>query len=78
MKSETCYHCVHADFKAESESTMRGFAKCTKARNTEERANITSAATSAIKVSLKPHRRQRWQREVKFLKNGERENDESV
>nr|DAK45903.1 MAG TPA: hypothetical protein [Caudoviricetes sp.] len=38
MKSETCYHCVHADFKAESESTMRGFAKCGKARNTEERA----------------------------------------
>lgn len=38
MRSETCYHCAHADFKAESESTMRGFAKCTKARNTEERA----------------------------------------
>ena len=38
MRSETCYHCAHADFKAESESTMRGFAKCAKARNTEERA----------------------------------------
>lgn len=38
MKSETCYHCVHADFKSESESTMRGFTKCAKARNAEERA----------------------------------------
>ena len=28
---ESCYHCVHADFRAESESTMRGFARCTKA-----------------------------------------------
>lgn len=37
---ETCYHCAHADFKAESESTMRGFAKCGKARNTEERATF--------------------------------------
>lgn len=40
--------------------------------------SITSEATSATKASLKPRRRQRWQREVKFLKNGERENDESV
>ena len=35
---QTCYHCLYADFKAESESTMRGFAKCSKARNAEERA----------------------------------------
>lgn len=35
---QTCYHCLYANFKAESESTMRGFAKCGKARNTEERA----------------------------------------
>lgn len=34
---ETCYHCAHADFKSESESTMRGFAKCTKARTVEEK-----------------------------------------
>lgn len=35
---QTCYHCLYADFKAESEGTMRGFAKCGKARNTEERS----------------------------------------
>nr|DAU28565.1 MAG TPA: hypothetical protein [Caudoviricetes sp.] len=40
--------------------------------------NITSVAMSAIKVSLRPRRLKRWQREVKFLKNGERKNDESV
>lgn len=35
---QTCYYCLYADFKAESESTMRGFAKCGKARNVEERS----------------------------------------
>lgn len=35
---QTCYHCLYADFKAESNSPMRGFAKCTKARNAEERS----------------------------------------
>lgn len=34
--------------------------------------NITLADMSVTKVSLKPRRRQRWQNEVKFLKNGER------
>jgi hypothetical protein len=38
MKSETCYHCAHADFKALSETELRGFAKCSRARNAEERA----------------------------------------
>lgn len=38
MRSETCYHCVHADFKAESESTMRAFVHLAKPRNAEERA----------------------------------------
>lgn len=38
MKSETCFHCAHADFKTPSASEMRGFAKCTKARSAEERA----------------------------------------
>lgn len=30
--SETCYHCLHADFKAEANGTMRGFARCTPER----------------------------------------------
>lgn len=38
MRSETCYHCINSDFKALSETELRGFAKCTKARNAEERA----------------------------------------
>ena len=38
MRSETCYHCVNADFKALSETELRRFAKCKKARNAEERA----------------------------------------
>lgn len=59
-------------------------APCAALRNAQRRGmlksgrNITSVAMSVTKVSSKPRRRQRWQREVKFLKNGERENDESV
>lgn len=37
---ETCYYCLHADFKAEANGTMHGFAKCGKARNTEQRASF--------------------------------------
>lgn len=37
--SETCYHCLHADFKAEANGTMRGFARCTKAQTAEDRAS---------------------------------------
>lgn len=59
-------------------------ARCVGLRDAQRREmrrsgrSITSAAISATKVNLKPHQRRRWQREVKFLKNGERENDESV
>jgi|GEM_PF-1309085 hypothetical protein len=37
--SETCYHCLHADFKAEANGTMRGFARCTKAKTAEDKAS---------------------------------------
>lgn len=35
---QACYHCLYTDFKALSETELRGFAKCSKARNAEERA----------------------------------------
>ncbi|WP_118777624.1 hypothetical protein [Neisseria lactamica] len=35
---ETCYRCAHADFKTNLDTPMRGFAKCAKARNAEEKA----------------------------------------
>ena len=35
---ETCFRCKHADFKTNLDTPMRGFAKCAKARNAEERA----------------------------------------
>lgn len=35
---ETCFFCRHADFKTQLDTPMRGFAKCAKARNAEERA----------------------------------------
>lgn len=37
---ETCYHCLHADFKAEANGTMRGFARCTKAKTAEDKASF--------------------------------------
>ncbi|HFB4761115.1 TPA: hypothetical protein ACKWZR_002206 [Neisseria gonorrhoeae] len=35
---ETCFYCNHADFKTNTGTPVRGFAKCAKARNAEERA----------------------------------------
>lgn len=35
---ETCFRCKHADFKTNLDTPMRGFAKCAKARNAEEKA----------------------------------------
>lgn len=35
---ETCFFCKHADFKTQLDTPMRGFAKCAKARNAEEKA----------------------------------------
>ncbi|HFB1772346.1 TPA: hypothetical protein WNM89_002138, partial [Neisseria gonorrhoeae] len=35
---ETCFFCKHADFKTQLDTPVRGFAKCAKARNAEERA----------------------------------------
>lgn len=35
---KTCYRCVHADFKTNLDTPMRGFAKCAKARTAQERA----------------------------------------
>ncbi|KLR79176.1 hypothetical protein M680_11955, partial [Neisseria gonorrhoeae SK8976] len=35
---ETCFFCKHADFKTQPDTPVRGFAKCAKARNAEERA----------------------------------------
>lgn len=35
---ETCFRCKYADFKTQLDTPMRGFAKCAKARNAEEKA----------------------------------------
>ncbi|ATL34510.1 hypothetical protein COH84_00965 [Neisseria meningitidis] len=35
---ETCFFCKYADFKTQLDTPMRGFAKCAKARNAEEKA----------------------------------------
>lgn len=35
---ETCFFCKYADFKTQPDTPVRGFAKCAKARNAEEKA----------------------------------------
>ncbi|HFC4336000.1 TPA: hypothetical protein ACFJE7_002133 [Neisseria gonorrhoeae] len=35
---ETCFYCNHADFKTNTGTPVRGFAKCAKARDAEEKA----------------------------------------
>ncbi|EMR8830504.1 hypothetical protein UL497_001969, partial [Neisseria gonorrhoeae] len=35
---ETCFYCNHADFKTQPDTPVRGFAKCAKARDAEEKA----------------------------------------
>ncbi|WP_134797927.1 hypothetical protein [Neisseria gonorrhoeae] len=35
---ETCFFCKHADFKTQPDTPVRGFAKCAKARDAEEKA----------------------------------------
>jgi probable phage associated protein len=54
---ETCYHCKYADFKTQLDTPMRGFAKCAKARNAEEKATyyprINYCATGAFRTASK-------------------------
>lgn len=52
--SETCYHCLHADFKAEANGTMRGFARCTKAKTAEDKASYYFGGYQCDKGEFKP------------------------
>lgn len=52
--SETCYHCLHADFKAEANGTMRGFARCTKAKTAEDKASYYFGGYKCDKGEFKP------------------------
>lgn len=52
--SETCYHCLHADFKAEANGTMRGFARCTKAKTVENKASYYFGGFKCDKGEFKP------------------------
>ena len=51
---ETCYHCLHADFKAEENSVMRGFARCTKAKTAEDKASYYFGGYQCDKGGFKP------------------------
>ena len=61
---ETCFRCKHADFKTNLDTPMRGFAKCAKARNAEERAKhyprtnpcVTGAFQTASEAKIRKRR----------------------
>lgn len=59
---ETCYHCLHADFKSEEGGVMRGYARCKKAK--------TAEATNATKANLNRQQPKRWKNGARNLKNG--------
>ncbi|HGO7185595.1 TPA: hypothetical protein ACLASU_000418 [Neisseria meningitidis] len=52
---ETCFRCKYADFKTQLDTPMRGFAKCAKARNAEEKATyyprMNHCATGAFRTA---------------------------
>ncbi|ARB04765.1 hypothetical protein B2G52_07610 [Neisseria lactamica] len=62
---ETCFFCRHADFKTQLDTPMRGFAKCAKARNAEEKATyyprINHCAAGAFQTASEAKIRKRRQ-----------------
>ena len=51
---QTCYHCLHADFKAEEGGAMRGFARCTKAKTAEDKSSYYFGGYQCDKGEFKP------------------------
>lgn len=51
---ETCYHCLHADFKAEEGGAMRGYARCTKAKTAEAKSSYYFGGYQCDKGEFKP------------------------
>lgn len=54
ITKQTCYHCLHADFKAEANGTMRGFARCTKAKTAEDKASYYFGGYKCDKGEFNP------------------------
>lgn len=52
--SETCYHCLHADFKSEEGGVMRGYARCTKAKTAEDKSSYYFGGYKCDKGEFKP------------------------
>ncbi|UYA63274.1 hypothetical protein ND010_08585 [Neisseria gonorrhoeae] len=53
---ETCFFCKHADFKTQPDTPVRGFAKCAKARNAEERAKHYPRTNPCAAARFRRHR----------------------
>lgn len=51
---ETCYHCLHADFKAEEGGAMRGYARCKKAKTAEAKSSYYFGGYKCDKGEFKP------------------------
>lgn len=62
---ETCFYCNHADFKANADTPMRAFAKCSKARNEIEKSTYypraNPCATGAFQTASEAAMRKRRQ-----------------
>lgn len=51
---QTCYHCLHADFKAEEGGAMRGYARCKKAKTAEAKSSYYFGGYKCDKGEFKP------------------------
>ena len=51
---QTCYHCLHADFKAEEGGAMRGYARCKKAKTAEAKSSYYFGGYQCDKGEFKP------------------------
>lgn len=51
---ESCYHCLHADFKAEENGVMRGYARCKKAKTDEAKSSYYFGGYQCDKGEFKP------------------------
>ena len=74
---ETCYHCLHADFKAEANGTMRGFARCTKAKTAEDKASYYFGGYKCDKGEFNPATADTMENGAKSLKNGATKGNEN-
>lgn len=74
---QTCYHCLHADFKAEAMARCADLQYAPKRERLKIKRATTSAATNATKANLTRQQPTRWKNGARNLKNGATKGNEN-